>query len=90
MANKGEIDIYYKTFPKGYTGEQFKARKDRKFNKELFSEIELSILSKVCEAFKTASTNDIIETSHLEEAWKKNEKEKDVISYNYAFYLSQI
>jgi uncharacterized phage-associated protein len=90
LANKDQIDIYYVTFPQGYTGEQFKAREGRKFNKELFSEIELSILSKVCEAFKSTSTNNIIEISHLENAWKKNEQEKEVISYNFAFDLSQI
>jgi hypothetical protein len=34
--------------------------------------------------------NDIIELSHLEKAWKKNEKDKSVISYEYAFGLNQI
>ncbi|MBI3234855.1 MAG: DUF4065 domain-containing protein, partial [Bacteroidetes bacterium] len=32
IANKGEIDIYTTEFREGYTGEQFKARKDRPFN----------------------------------------------------------
>lgn len=90
LANNGEIDIDYVTFPQGYTGEQFRAREGRGFNKKLFDEFELSVLDKVCEAFKATSTNNIIETSHLEEAWKKNVQEKDVISYSYAFDLSQI
>lgn len=88
LANKDEIDIEYVTFPQGYTGEQFKPRKERKFNSKLFSEKELIILSKVSEVFKATSTIDIIETSHLEDAWIKNEKDKNVISYNYAFDLS--
>jgi hypothetical protein len=36
------------------------------------------------------NTNDIVNLSHLEEAWKKNEKGKKVISYEYAFKLNQI
>lgn len=90
LANKDEIDIVYVTFSQGYTGEQFKPRKERTFNSDLFSESELTILNKVAEAFKSTSTNDIIELSHLEEAWKQNEKDKNVISYNYAFELSHI
>ncbi len=70
-------------------GEQFKARKDRPFKAELFSENELIVLEKVATIFKSTSTNDIIELSHLEEAWKKNEKNKSVISYEYAFELDQ-
>lgn len=90
LDNKDEIDIYTTEFPNGYTGEQFKARKDRPFQADLFSENELEVLEKVAGVFKATSTNDIIELSHLEEAWKKNEKAKSVISYEYAFELNQI
>lgn len=77
-------------FPQGYTGEQFKARKDRPFNYKLFSESELEVLEKVATTFKSTSTNDIIEISHIEEARKKNEKDKSIISYENAFELCQI
>jgi len=90
LANKDEIDIYTTEFPQGYTGEQFKARNDRPFNADFFSENELEVLEKVATVFKPTSTNGIIELSHLEEAWKKNEKDKSVISYEYAFELNQI
>jgi putative zinc finger/helix-turn-helix YgiT family protein len=90
LANKDEIDIYTTEFPNGYTGEQFKSRKDRKFKAELFTENELNTLEKVASIFKETSTSDIIKLSHLEEAWKNNEKEKKVISYEYAFELNQI
>lgn len=90
LANNNEIDIYTTEFPIGYTGEQFKARRDRNFNAELFTENELETLERVATVFKETSTNDIIELSHLEEAWKKNAKEKSVISYEYAFELIQI
>ncbi|MDF0694389.1 type II TA system antitoxin MqsA family protein [Aquirufa ecclesiirivi] len=90
LANKDEIDIFTTEFPSGYSGEQFKARKDRNFNADLFTENELETLEKVASVFKETNTNDIIKLSHLEEAWKKNEKEKKVISYEYAFELNQI
>jgi hypothetical protein len=90
LANKEEFDILYTQFPQGYTGEQFKARKDRPFDSTLFSELELQVLEKVSTVFKPTSSNEIIELSHLEEAWKRNEKEKGVISYEYAFELKQI
>lgn len=90
LDNINEIDILTTEFPNGYSGEQFKARKDRNFNAGLFSENELKTLEKVATVFNETSTNDIINLSHLEEAWKKNEKEKKVISYEYAFELNLI
>jgi putative zinc finger/helix-turn-helix YgiT family protein len=90
LANKDEIDIFTTEFPQGYIGEQFKAKNDRPFRVELFSENELNVLEKVATVFKPTSTNEMIELSHLEEAWKKNEKNKSVISYEYAFDLNQI
>lgn len=90
LENNNFIDIQYTQFPQGYTGEQFKARKEKPFNQALFSEMEIAVLNKVAEVFKESSTNNIIETSHLEDAWKMNVKEKNVISYKYAFDLTQI
>lgn len=90
LANKNDITIYTTEFANGYTGEQFKANKNRKFNAALFSANELNTIEKVANVFKETSTNNIIELSHLEEAWKKNEKDKSVISYEYAFDLHHI
>lgn len=90
LANHNCIDIDYIQFPQGYMGEQFKARKGRAFDQKLFTEIEMSVLIKVAKVFKESSTSNIIETSHLEEAWKKNEKGNNGISYKYAFDLTQI
>lgn len=90
IANEDEIDIHYYEFPDGGFGEQFVARTDRPFNSSLFSELELDVLKKIVSTFKTTSTNDIIEISHLEKAWQKNEQNKSIISYEYAFELSQI
>jgi putative zinc finger/helix-turn-helix YgiT family protein len=90
LANENEVEIQYEEFPDGYTGERFIARKDRPFKADLFSKSELEVLEKVATVFKTTSTKDIIELSHLEDAWKKNEKDKTAISYEYAFELHQI
>jgi len=90
LANNDEIDVFYTQFDQGYTGERFVPRKDRPFNSGWFSESELQVLSKVTAAFKSTSTTEMIELSHLEEAWKKNEKNKQTISYEYAFELTQI
>ena len=90
LVNTKEIDVCYKLFPQGYLGEQFKARKDRPFNENKFSEAEMKILNRVAEKFKQVSTNDIIEISHLKEAWKQNQEDRKDISYKYAFGLSQI
>jgi len=90
LADKNEINIVYIQFPQGYTGEQFKAYKERPFHPELFSELELKTLEHVAETFQSTTTNDIIELSHMEGAWKSNEKNKNLISYDYAFKLQNI
>ncbi len=90
LVNNNEVDIIDTLFPQGYNGYQFKAKKERPFNANLFSEEELTVLEKVSTVFKDTSTKDIIEASHLEEAWKRNQKKKSLISYEYAFELKQI
>lgn len=90
LTNNGELDVYTTEFPQGYTGEKFVARKERPFNQDLFTEDELATLEKVVATFKETSTSDIINQSHLENAWLKNEKDKGVISYEHAFDLKYI
>jgi putative zinc finger/helix-turn-helix YgiT family protein len=90
LANKEEIEIYTTEFPNGHTGEQFRSRKGRNFNPDFFTENEVKTLEKVVSVFRDTSTNDIIQLSHLEQAWKKNAKQKGVISYEYAFELQHI
>lgn len=89
LANNDDIDICTTVFPNGY-GEQFQARGDREFNAGLFSESELQTLEKVASVFKETSTREIIELSHLEEAWKQNAETKSEISYQYAFELNHL
>jgi putative zinc finger/helix-turn-helix YgiT family protein len=88
IVNSGIVDIEYKTFQKGFVGEKFIGKKEREFNSELFSEKELEILDKVFTKFSEFSTTEIIEHSHLEKAWKENNESRSLISYDYAFELT--
>jgi DNA-binding transcriptional regulator YiaG len=90
LSNERQIAIKYTNFEDGNTGEQFLNVKDAPFNANIFTDSELKVMQQIAAKFKTTSTNSIIEQSHLEKAWKENEKSKNMISYNYAFQLSQI
>nr|WP_288935778.1 type II toxin-antitoxin system antitoxin SocA domain-containing protein [uncultured Allomuricauda sp.] len=60
----------------------------REFNSDIFSDFELEMLDKVYKEFKGKTTTEIIERSHLEDAWKHNfENGKSLIDYKYAFNL---
>ena len=87
MANKNEINIWSKEFSKGGVGEQFKPYADRRFNAELFDNVELQVLDEVANRFKKISTKKIIEISHQERAWIENAARR-LISYQYAFDLN--
>ena len=89
MANNDDVDLCETEFNDGGHGEQFKPNKKRKFNPKLFSQIELDTLKAVAKQFKTMGTKAIIDFSHKEKGWKKNEEERDLISYQkYAFDLT--
>jgi hypothetical protein len=88
LANNDDVDVYYTTFPDGGAGEQFKPNSKRAFNSELFTENELQILVNIAERFKNTTTNEIIEISHKERAWKENKDEKRIIDYKYSFDLN--
>lgn len=83
-----QMGIVTTEFPTGYTGEQFRSIKERPFNSALFTKMELNLLEKVANTFATTSTNEIIELSHLEEAWTKNQNGKSLIRYDYSFDLN--
>lgn len=89
IAINGKITISAIQFP-NYIGEQFKANPQNPFNKDLFTENEIATLEKIVEKFKDSTTNDIVDISHQELAWLENEKEKNIISYRYAFDLKAI
>ena len=88
LANNDDVDIYYTTFSDGGIGEQFKPNSKREFNSKLFTEDELQTLENIAERFKNTTTNEIIEISHKEKAWKENKDEKKIIDYKYSFDLN--
>lgn len=86
MESINAIDIIKKENNWGYS-KQFVSTKD--FNSEKFTERELEILDKVYQEFNGKNTSEIIEKSHLEDAWKDNFKNgKSLIDYIYAFNLN--
>ncbi|MCG8310977.1 MAG: DUF4065 domain-containing protein [Cytophagales bacterium] len=90
IENNEDIIIERTQFSNG-VGEKFLGNPNRKFNAEIFSEMELKILKKVADKFKGLSTKKIIEYSHKEKAWIENEKERSIISYkDYGFMLNEI
>ncbi len=88
MVNNDDIYVKITEFLNG-EGEQFKPSKNRQFNHELFTELELEVLDELTIKFKDASTTEMIDISHQEKGWIENEKDHEIISYkNYAFDLS--
>ena len=91
IANQNDIDILVYDFG----GEEFKPKPDRKFNPSVFTSQELAVLQQVVDRFaiigtKSAPTSELVETSHKELAWLENAPQRKLISYKYAFELSQI
>ncbi len=87
LIRENKIEIVYIPFSQDNIGEQFKAKQNKPFNKELFSETELQVLHKIATYFEILNTTQIIELSHLEKAWIENEKVRNTINYEYAFEL---
>lgn len=86
MESINAIDIVKKENDWGYS-KQFVSTKD--FNSEKFTERELEILDKVYQEFNGKNTSEIIERSHLEDAWKDNFRQgKSLIDYRFAFNLN--
>jgi putative zinc finger/helix-turn-helix YgiT family protein len=90
LAEKDHVDVWFTEFPNGAIGEHFKPHSKRKFDASLFDAHELKAMKDVVANFKNKSTKDLIEISHKEKAWKDNQKDKKIISYNYAFELNEI
>lgn len=90
IADNGDVELCRKELKNDLIGEQFIPISERKCNTNIFTELELSILTEVLVKFKNRNTSEIVEMSHKEIAWIENEEGKKIISYKYAFDLSQI
>lgn len=90
IAIKDNIDIISREFPSGAIGDKFKPHPGRRCKTEIFSHNELIVLNQVINRFKDLKTSELIEMSHKEKAWLENKDDKKIISYKYAFDLSQV
>lgn len=87
IINTGIIDKKFQVFDNGGLGEQFFPGQNQSFNPDIFSGEELTILSQVTNKFAKSSTQEIIEISHQEKAWKDNQSEQGIIDYRLGFEL---
>lgn len=90
MDKQNHIDVVQHDFGEDRVGDQVIAHPGRTFNSELFTAFEIDILKDVMTTFKDSSTSRIVEFSHNEKGWIENNESKNLISYNYAFDISQI
>lgn len=83
------IQIEEKLSDSGHMGERFLALQE--FDASLFTESELANMEEVVQQMGEMRTQELIELSHGESAWKENEKERELINYqDYAFQLKAI
>lgn len=93
--------IYSVLLRDGYIGYKNKFAKDgneeskytplKKFNKDIFSRQETETIENVYQKLRYEKTQKIIDMSHDEEAWKRNQKQKGRISYiKYGFDIKGV
>lgn len=88
LADDNKINIVPIAFNDGNYGEKI-VGSENSFND--FSKIELEVLSSVINQFKTSTTKEVVDLSHIEPAWIENEPERQLISYQkYAFDLKAL
>ncbi|MEM6800041.1 MAG: type II toxin-antitoxin system antitoxin SocA domain-containing protein [Bacteroidota bacterium] len=83
------IQIEEELSESGHMGERFLAL--QKFDQSLFNQEELAHMEEVVNKLGEMKTKELIELSHGEDAWKKNEEERELIDYQaFAFHLNGI
>lgn len=91
VCNNQYVQVDEVAFPE-YAGNRFCYKKDIEMNefRKYISETEQKTLDKVISSFKAFSTAEIVEKSHEETAWIKNQETSAEISYEYSFDLINI
>lgn len=91
IAMKQFVDIYY-VYDGDFEGEQFKYPSKVELSHEsgIFSKSEIEVLNLIVKKFGKMKTNEIVEASHDEAAWKRNIDSQKRISYEYGFYLNHV
>lgn len=91
ISENNLVCIVHVDYGKGVVGKEFRPTPGREFNAELFSPAELQSMESVVSFFKGKSRKEIVRFSHEEKAWEINYKNgKDLIPYDYGFYLNDI
>jgi putative zinc finger/helix-turn-helix YgiT family protein len=85
LAINDEFDIISTVFDDGGVGDKFKPNPKHKFNPNLFSAAELSVLEEVVKKFRNTTANEIIDISHKEKGWIENKLSRGIIDYKYGF-----
>ncbi len=80
-------ELEYNSFFKDSPSVRFLPFPSRQFNKELFSNTELSTLDDVLNNYGGLKTGEIVKLSHKEKGWIDNEKKKSLINYYSSFDL---
>lgn len=91
VCNNQYVQIDEVAFPE-YAGNRFCYKNDIDINelRKYISETEQKTLDNVIANFKFFSTTEIVEKSHEEAAWLKNQDTSSEISYEYSFDLKNI
>lgn len=84
LDNENVIERKYLQFNNGNEGEKFLSSK---FQQEIFSESEMTVLTKVFKIFKSKKPQEVVDICHEEKSWAALEKSKGLIDYEYSFYL---
>lgn len=91
LAEKnGYCEFEYNYFDQNSPGVRFIPVPNTIFNKELFSNEEISTLNIVLETFGCINTSTIIKMSHKEKGWIESQEKKSLINYYYSFDLVNI
>lgn len=69
-------------------GEQIQPLPQKVFNGDLFRPSEIKSLIRIAHQFKTVSSQEIIQKSQQEQAWKKYQEDNSLIAYDEAFWLT--
>jgi uncharacterized phage-associated protein len=60
-----------------------------KFDETLFEKHEIEIMEMIADKMKKLKTQEVVDLTHEEDAWKQNIEKKDIIKYNYAFQIKK-
>lgn len=90
LENKQVIEVDEYSWGDNKEGKRFRPATDVTFQAAVFTAAELEILKQVKHHFSTVSTQEIIELSHQETAWEDNHQQRQLISYEYAFFINAL